>query len=87
MLAVLIFQLLVLVHVRFAQSNKDNTIFASIIAPSQSIFAYDMMDSWGLSTRNHYFLGCLAGVPFMGTTGLNEFFWNFPAAGNVVVVF
>ena len=66
--------------------NKDNAVFASSIAPSQSIFAYDMMDSWGLSTRNHYFLGGLAGVPFMGITGLRDFLSNLPAAGNVVTV-
>lgn len=64
-----------------------NTIFASSIAPSQSLFVDNMMDAWGLTWRNHYNLGGLGGVPFYGTSGLDSFLQNLPAAGNAVIVF
>jgi len=71
--------------------TQQNTLLATSICPDEinSGFVLDMLHTWELPKQ--FTLGGLAGVPFVGTSGMDAFLHHVPNANNqlgkVVIVF
>lgn len=71
--------------------TKENTLLSTSVCPDEinSNFVLDMLHTWEMPKQ--FTLGGLAGVPFVGTSGMDAFLHHVPNSGGklgkVVIVF